>query len=181
MTDKGSALTSVEFEKLLASNNQRHSYCANHMIKAIEIAARRKDGPIKGKMGGIRELIFSLAKSRTEEWGDEVIGKMRAVNNSMADYLVARRDQIEAASFLDGRRRGGRITSQLVESFFNMIGPFRALGLVSGVVWMSTKFRGIFRDELEEGCKVDSTQSKKKILGLVRCAKKPMRNSVPVF
>jgi hypothetical protein len=88
------------------------------MIKAIEIAARRKDGPIKGKMGGIRELIFSFAKSRTEDWGDEVIGKLRAANDTVADYLVARRGQLEAASFLDGRRRGGRITSQLVEFFF---------------------------------------------------------------
>jgi hypothetical protein len=161
MTDQGTALTSSEFERLLASKNQSHSYCANHMIKAIEIAARRKDGPIKGKMGGIRELIFSFAKSRTEDWGNAVIGKLRAANDTVADYLVARRGQLEAASFLDGRRRGGRITSQLVESFFNMVGPFRALGLVSGIVWMSNKFSGIFRDELSEVVKWTQPSQKK--------------------
>jgi hypothetical protein len=64
--------------------------------------------------------------------------------------LRERRERIEVAFFLGGgRRRGGRITSQLVESFFNMILPFRERGLVGGIIWMCKKFQQVQLEERE--------------------------------
>ncbi len=55
---------------------------------------------------------------------------------------------IEDAAFLrQDRKRGGRITSQLVEYFFNMCRPFREKGLVEEIIWMCTKFQKIQVEE----------------------------------
>ncbi len=79
-----------------------------------------------------------------------MLAEIERKNRDVAAYLRKRRDKIEAASFLEpDRRRGGRITSQLVESFFNMIRPFREMGLVEGVVWMCKKFQEIQLEERE--------------------------------
>lgn len=111
------------------------------MLKASNQVAKSKK-ELSGSLSGVRELVHNFARSRSKEWGDGVLSQIRTKNADVADYLAKRRDFIEAASFLDhGRNRGGRITQQLVESFFNMILPFRQFGLVEGIIWLSKRFQ----------------------------------------
>jgi hypothetical protein len=150
MTDQGTALTAVTVAELLGSVDelQLQSLCAKHIIKTIEVAKTR--GEIRGTLTGMREMVFRFARSRTRERGDEVLAEIERKNRDVANYLRERREKIEAASFLEpGRRRGGRITSQLVESFFNMVRIFRGLGLVDGIIWMCKKFQEIQLEERE--------------------------------
>jgi hypothetical protein len=155
MTDQGSALTCDALVELLDREDQLQSLCAKHVIKTLEVAKAR--GEIRGSMSGVRELIYRFARSRTREWGDRVLSELERKNPDVAAYLRERRDKIEAAFFLKGRRRGGRITSQLVESFFNMVRPFREQGLVEGIIWMCKKFQEI---QLEERESLNRWQSK---------------------
>lgn len=156
MTDQGTALTCGAVAEILEKNDQLQSLCAKHVIKTIELAKAR--GEISGSLSGVREMIYRFARSRTHEMGDKVLTEIDRKNHDVAVYLRERRDKIEAASFLEQDwRRGGRITSQLVESFFNMVRPFRELGLVEGMIWMCKKFQEI---QLEERNSVKRWQSK---------------------
>ena len=148
MTDQGTALTCDALVELLENADQLQSLCAKHVIRTLEVAKAR--GEFKGSMSGVRELIFRFARSRTHDWGDQVLAEIERKNSYVAKYLRERREKIEAAFFVGGdRRRGGRITSQLVESFFNMILPFRERGLVDGIIWMCKKFQQIQLEERE--------------------------------
>lgn len=148
MTDQGSALTCDAIGQLLEREDQLESLCAKHVIKTIEVARTRKE--ISGALTGVRELVYRFARSRTREWGDKILMEIERKNPYVSKYLRDRRDKIEASSFLENdRRRGGRITSQLVESFFNMVRPFREKGLVDGIIWMCKKFQAVQVDERE--------------------------------
>jgi hypothetical protein len=73
--------------------------------------------------------LYLLGHSRTEEFADSVLEKIGALNPTVETYLRDRRDQITAAGALDaGFQRGGRITSQLAESFMNLTRNMRQLG-----------------------------------------------------
>jgi hypothetical protein len=142
MTDQGSALVCDAIAELLTESGQHPSLCAKHLIKSLDIAHTKKE--ISGKMTGVRELVYRFARSRSAEWGDEILRQIEAKNADVAAYLRERRSIFEAASFLaSGRMRGGRITSQLVESFFNMVAEFRCKGLVDGIIWMAKKFQSV--------------------------------------
>lgn len=146
MTDQGTALTCDAMEQLLEDHDQIPSFCAKHVIKTLEVARSKKE--ISGPMSGVRELIYNFARCRTVERGDAVLSEIRKKNPDVANYLRDRRDKIEAASFLRAaRKRGGRITSQLVESFFGMCRPFREKGFVEGIIWLCNKFQTV---QLEE-------------------------------
>ncbi len=148
MTDQGTALTCDAIGDIFERENQFESLCAKHVIKTLEVARARKE--ISGSMSGVRELIYRFARSRTVEWGDKLLSEIRHKNPDVADYLKERRTKIEAAAFLrQDRKRGGRITSQLVESFFNMCRPFRERGLVEGIIWLCKKFQQIQVEERE--------------------------------
>lgn len=148
MTDQGTALTCDSITKLLDDNDQYSSLCAKHIIKTLEVARAKKE--ISGAMSGVRELIYRFARARTVEWGDSILAEIEKKSRDVAVYLRERRDSIEAAAFLrQERKRGGRITSQMVESFFNMCLPFREKGLVDGIIWMCQKFQSVQLQERE--------------------------------
>ncbi len=146
MSDQGSALTGQRFRSVLLSNDQMTSLCAKHLIKYLDIAKAK--GQIGGTMKGVRSLIYSFARARTRELGNQILAQIGTLSADVKKYLLDRRSEIEAASFLDrGLCRGGRITSQLVESFFGMCDEFRRKGLVSGVIWMAEKFAEVQKNE----------------------------------
>ncbi len=146
MTDQGTALTSDAMRRLLREKGQMVSLCAKHLIKALDIAKAKKK--IGGDMKGVRHLIYEFARSRTREWGNVILDQIGAKSVDVRRYLEERRDEIEAAAFLEkGFNRGGRITSQLVESFFGMCDEFRRKAFISGVVWMARKFEQVQMSE----------------------------------
>ncbi len=70
MTDQGTALTCDAVGELLDREGQFESLCAKHVIKTIEVAKTRKE--LEDRSAGW-ELIFRFARSRTREWGDQVL------------------------------------------------------------------------------------------------------------
>lgn len=149
MTDQGSGFTGAEFQKLLLDRNQLHSFCAKHVVRTLEVM--KSAGQITGSLKGVRQLVFSFARARSFEWSRKILAEIKAVNKDVAKYLKERESKLAAAAFLTSDRvRGGRITSQLVESFFNMILDFRKLGFVEGIIWMCEKFHSIQLSQREK-------------------------------
>ena len=142
MTDQGTALNCGAIHDLMTREGQLHALCAKHLIKTIEVARTRKE--IGGSLAGMRDLIYRFSRARTRERGELVLREISGKNRDVGNYLRDRRDEIFAIFFLEhGVRRGGRITSQLVESFFNMAIPFREKGPVEGIIWMCDKFQSV--------------------------------------
>lgn len=120
--------------------------CAKHLIRTLEVM--KQSGKLKGSLKGVRYLIYKWARSRTEEFAKGVMKEIRKVNSGVASYLEERKSLILAAEFLGKDiSRGGRITDQLIESFFNMVMPFREKGPVSGILWMFKRWEEVPDEE----------------------------------
>lgn len=129
MTDQGSAFTSISLADWIVSNGHFHSFCAKHLWDFI----RKKFKNLKG----VQQLIQSVAHSRTKEFAEKCLQELEGKNVEVSEYVRDRLEHVAAFGALDrGFRRGGRITSQLVESFFHMIQLFREGGLVSGIIFL---------------------------------------------
>lgn len=145
MTDQGVALTSKKVSAILKENGQYVSSCAKHMLVTLQNSKQRANGEIVGSLHALQKPIFDFSRARTQKAAEDVLTAISAKNQSVAKYLRERREKVAAFAILkigedgeiDGRRRGGRISNQLAESFNQMIMPFRQMGFVSGIVWFS--------------------------------------------
>jgi hypothetical protein len=157
MTDQGVAITSRGVTDVLARHEQVQSTCAKHLMTTLQASKQRKAGEINGSLQGLQHLLFEFARARTKDAADKVLQTIKAKNVSVEKYLRARVNQIAAYAILNidadcaiqGHRRGGRIASQLVESWNNVCMPLRRAGIISGIVWACDHFTSA----LEQGRK----------------------------
>lgn len=141
-SDQGTAILCEQVEKVLRRHGHVRSLCAKHLIRTLEVM--KQSGKLKGSLKGIRFLIYKWARSRTEDFARTVMQEIKSVNKGVAAYLEERKSLILAAEFLGkGTSRGGRITDQLIESFFNMVMPFREKGPVDGILWMFKRWEQV--------------------------------------
>lgn len=144
MMDQGSALTSAGMCTLLDGADQVRSTCAKHLMATLTNNRNRSEGEIKGPLKGVQYQLYQLAKSRSSEAAEDVLAKIKALNPTVEVYLRDRLDliasfallEIDADGEIGGRRRGGRITTQLAESLNNALLKVRSMGIISGLIWM---------------------------------------------
>lgn len=137
MNDQGSGLLSSTVTNVRALNGAFSALCAKHLWKTLQVARNNSSNEITGSLKGIEGLLYHFAAARTKDFAENVLKDIQKLNRSVAVYLRDRMDQISAFGALDdGFRRGGRITSQLAESFMNLSRTMRMqghIGLVQGL------------------------------------------------
>jgi hypothetical protein len=127
------------------------------LMTTLQASKQRKSGEINGSLQGLQHLLFEFARARTKDAAEKVLAAIKAKNASVEKYLRARVNQIAAYAILkidangvvQGHRRGGRIASQLAESWNNVCMPLRRAGVISGIVWACNYFAAA----LEQGRK----------------------------
>ncbi len=157
MTDQGVAITSRGVTQVLTEHEQVQSTCAKHLMTTLQASKQRKGGGIDGSLQGLQQLLFQFARARSKVAADKVLAAVKAKNVSVEKYLRARVNEIAAYAILktddegavQGHRRGGRITTQLGESWNNVCMPLRCAGLISGTIWACNYFAAA----LEQGRK----------------------------
>lgn len=117
------------------------SLCAKHTFKAMQDSKNRSGGEITGSLTGVEVLVHQFARARTKDRVSAVLKKVNKMNQSVARYLKERRKSICAYYFLlDNKKRGGRITDQMVESFNSMVRLMRQKGPIGAILWLNKWF-----------------------------------------
>lgn len=135
MNDQGSAILAEAVLMLRKLFGGFTSICSKHVNKTLIVNRNSKDGEIRGSLKGIEAMVYQFAHSRTDEFAASVLEKIKRVNPTVAAYLKERQECITAGGALKSDfSRGGRITSQLAESFMNFTVHLRQLGHISFII-----------------------------------------------
>lgn len=139
VTDQGSALTSNDVESWITDNGHSHAFCVKHLWDFVKKKFR-------GKLAGVENLLLTIAAQRVKARALSFVEDLRQINADVATYVTERLDRICAFSHLEkGFFRGGRVTSQLVESFFSVAITFRSLGPISGIMQLHDHYGKTFK------------------------------------
>ena len=115
----------------------KHSRCAVHLYRNMKSNACCQRV--------LQSQVTNLAKVTSHSVFDFLLGKIRVISTTSADFLARRKDEYCAASFLPDYPRFGEVTSNMAEQFnaelvryTNGIGVLKAVGwlsVVNGLLW----------------------------------------------